>query len=101
MAHHGKVYKDSHDREKSFRIFKENVNYIEAFNNAAHKHDKLAINHFADLTNEEFITLRNKFKEHVCSSITKTTTFKYENVIVVPSTRDSLLKNLYFLSILF
>ncbi|QCE10787.1 cathepsin L [Vigna unguiculata] len=64
MAHHGKVYKDSHDREKSFRIFKENVNYIEAFNNAAHKHDKLAINHFADLTNEEFITLRNKFKEH-------------------------------------
>uniref|UniRef100_A0A0R0HF84 Cathepsin propeptide inhibitor domain-containing protein n=1 Tax=Glycine max TaxID=3847 RepID=A0A0R0HF84_SOYBN len=65
--------------EKRFRIFKENVNYIEAFNNAANKPYKLGINQFADLTKEEFIAPRNRFKGHMCSSIFRTTTFKYEN----------------------
>ncbi|KAG4980335.1 hypothetical protein JHK82_033573 [Glycine max] len=67
------------EREKRFRIFKENVNYIEAFNNAANKPYKLGINQFADLTKEEFIAPRNRFKGHMCSSIFRTTTFKYEN----------------------
>ncbi|KAJ1415801.1 Peptidase C1A, papain C-terminal [Sesbania bispinosa] len=44
-----------------FKIFKENVNYIEASNNA-NKPYKLGINQFADLTNEEFIAPRNRFK---------------------------------------
>jgi len=35
MTRYGRVYKDPQEREKRFRIFKENVNYIEAFNNAA------------------------------------------------------------------
>uniref|UniRef100_A0A2N9IJ45 Peptidase C1A papain C-terminal domain-containing protein n=1 Tax=Fagus sylvatica TaxID=28930 RepID=A0A2N9IJ45_FAGSY len=38
------------------------------------------------LTNEEFKTSRNRFKKHACS--TKSTSFKYENVTVVPSTLD-------------
>ena len=88
MTRYGKVYKDPQEREKRFRIFKENVNYIEAFNNAANKRYKLAINQFADLTNEEFIAPRNRFKGHMCSSIIRTTTFKYENVTAVPSTVD-------------
>ncbi|KAG2397106.1 Senescence-specific cysteine protease [Vigna angularis] len=88
MARYGKWYKDPQEREKRFRIFKENVNYIEAFNSAANKPYKLAINQFADLTNEEFIASRNRFKGHMCSSIIRSTTFKYENVTAVPSTVD-------------
>ena len=87
MARYGKVYKDPQEREKRFRIFKENVNYIEAFNNAGNKPYKLGINQFADITNEEF-TARNRFKGHMCSSIKRTATFKYENVTAVPTTVD-------------
>jgi len=89
MGHYGKVYKDLQERESRFRIFKENVNYIESSNNADNnKSYKLGINQFADLTNEEFIASRNKFKGHMCSSITKTSTFKYENASAIPSTVD-------------
>ncbi|KAK7342459.1 hypothetical protein VNO80_25413 [Phaseolus coccineus] len=88
MARYAKVYKDPQEREKRFRIFKQNMNYIEAFNNAADKPYKLAINQFADLTNEEFIAPRNRLKGHMCSSIIRTTTLKYENVTSVPSTVD-------------
>ncbi|KAI5387675.1 senescence-specific cysteine protease SAG39 [Lathyrus oleraceus] len=89
MSHYGKVYKDSQERESRLKIFAENVNYIEASNNAdSNKSYKLGINQFADLTNEEFTTSRNKFKGHMCSSITRTTTFRYENVTTIPSTVD-------------
>ncbi|XP_027348756.1 senescence-specific cysteine protease SAG39-like [Abrus precatorius] len=88
IAQYGKVYKNPQEREKRFKIFKENVNYIEAFNNAANKPYKLGINEFADLTNQEFIAPRNRFKGHMCSSITRTATFKYENVSAVPSAID-------------
>ncbi|KAG5149847.1 hypothetical protein JHK82_016728 [Glycine max] len=88
MTRYGKVYKDPQEREKRFRVFKENVNYIEAFNNAANKSYKLGINQFADLTNKEFIAPRNGFKGHMCSSIIRTTTFKFENVTATPSTVD-------------
>jgi KDEL-tailed cysteine endopeptidase len=89
MSQYGKVYKDPQEREKRLRIFNENVNYIEASNSAVNnKLYKLGINKFADLTNEEFIASRNKFKGHMCSSIIRTTTFKYENASAIPSTVD-------------
>ncbi|WJX44640.1 hypothetical protein P8452_31590 [Trifolium repens] len=89
MSQYGKVYKDPQEREKRLRIFNENVNYIEASNsNVNNKLYKLGINKFADLTNEEFIASRNKFKGHMCSSIIRTTTFKYENASAIPSTVD-------------
>ncbi|KAL2328077.1 hypothetical protein Fmac_021504 [Flemingia macrophylla] len=88
MIRYGKEYKDPRERTKRFRIFKDNVNYIEAFNNAANKNYMLGINQFADLTNEEFVAQRNRFKGHLCSSISRTTSFKYENVTAVPSSID-------------
>ncbi|MED6139206.1 hypothetical protein PIB30_081709 [Stylosanthes scabra] len=88
MARYGKVYKDLQEREKRFRIFEENVNYIEASNNAGNKPYKLGINQFADLTNEEFKSSRNGFKGHMSSSVERTTTFKYANVTAVPDTVD-------------
>ncbi|CAK8577145.1 unnamed protein product [Lathyrus sativus] len=86
MSQYGKVYKDTQEMEKRLKIFTENVNYIEASNNA--KSYKLGINEFADLTNEEFTISRNKFKGHMCSSITRTASFKYENVSVISSSVD-------------
>ncbi|XP_014524397.1 senescence-specific cysteine protease SAG39-like [Vigna radiata var. radiata] len=88
MIRYGKVYKNPQEREKRLKIFQENVNYVEAFNNAGNKPYKLGVNQFADLTNEEFIATRNRFKGHMCSSITRTTSFKYENMTAVPSSVD-------------
>ncbi|KAI3725479.1 hypothetical protein L1987_65267 [Smallanthus sonchifolius] len=48
---------------------------------------KLAVNEFADLTNEEFRTARNRFKAHECSP-SSTSTFRYENVTAVSSSMD-------------
>ncbi|KAA8526302.1 hypothetical protein F0562_008495 [Nyssa sinensis] len=86
MASYGRVYKDTDEKEKRLKIFKENVERIESFNKAMNKPYKLGINAFADLTNEEFKTSRNRFKSHVCS--TPTTSFKYENTTAVPSSMD-------------
>ena len=87
MAQHGKSYKDSYEKEMKYQIFKENVQRIEAFNSAGDKPYKLGINQFADITNEEF-KARNRFKGHMCSTITRTPTFKYEHVTAVPVSVD-------------
>ncbi|KAK9221669.1 hypothetical protein WN944_010096 [Citrus x changshan-huyou] len=86
MARYGRVYRDNAEKEKRFTIFKQNVANIEAFNKASEKPYKLAVNEFADLTNEEFKASRNRFKGHMCSE--QTGPFKYENVTAVPSTMD-------------
>ncbi|XP_031284405.1 senescence-specific cysteine protease SAG39-like [Pistacia vera] len=88
MAGYGRVYKDANEKEKRYNIFKENVARIEAFNKANDKSYKLGVNGFADLTNEEFKATRNRFKGHMCSELTKTASFKYENVTAVPPSMD-------------
>ncbi|WCJ32695.1 Cysteine proteinases superfamily protein [Euphorbia peplus] len=67
MTRYGRVYKDSNEKEKRLDIFKQNVQLIESFNKARGKSYKLGINQFADLTNEEFKSSRNRFKGHMCS----------------------------------
>ena len=76
MAEYGKMYKDPYKKEMRYKIFKENVERIEALNNAANKAYKLGINQFADLTNEKFKASRNRFKGHMCFTIKRTPTFK-------------------------
>ncbi|OMO61099.1 hypothetical protein COLO4_33560 [Corchorus olitorius] len=80
MAQYGRVYKDLNEKAKRFKIFKENVAFIDSFNAANNKPYKLGLNQFADLTNEEFTASRNRFKGHMCSNTA--TTFKYENELV-------------------
>ncbi|KAI3725475.1 hypothetical protein L1987_65263 [Smallanthus sonchifolius] len=87
MGRYGRKYKDVDEKERRSKIFQENVRYIESFNSAMNKGYKLAVNEFADLTNEEFITARNRFKAHECSP-SSTSTFRYENVTAVPSSMD-------------
>ncbi|KAE8678420.1 Vignain [Hibiscus syriacus] len=86
MSQFERVYSDNNERQKRFNIFKQNVELIDSFNNANNKPYKLAVNQFADLTNEEFTASRNGFKGHMCSN--KATTFKYENVTALPSSVD-------------
>ncbi|KAM5577642.1 senescence-specific cysteine protease SAG39-like [Rosa sericea] len=85
MAHHGRAYSSIDEKESRFKIFRENVAFIESSNNDASKTYKLSVNQFADLTNEEFTALSNGFKGHECS--TRTTSFRYGNV-TVPATMD-------------
>nr|CAD1824014.1 unnamed protein product [Ananas comosus var. bracteatus] len=54
MAQHGRVYKDAAEKERRFRIFKENIEYIESANRAGNRSYTLGPNRFTDLTNEEF-----------------------------------------------
>ncbi|XP_039160010.1 senescence-specific cysteine protease SAG39-like [Eucalyptus grandis] len=85
MARYGRVYKDVEERQSRFEIFKANVQAIESFNQANDKPYRLGVNHFADLTNEEF-KARNRFKSHMCA--TEAASFRYENITTVPSSMD-------------
>lgn len=87
MDQYGRVYKDSAEKAMRFKIFKENVEFIESFNSGGSRAYKLGINQFADLTNEEFGASRNGYK---MSSHNKSpeTPFRFENVTAVPSSVD-------------
>ncbi|KAF3631927.1 putative transcriptional corepressor SEUSS-like [Capsicum annuum] len=54
MIQYGRVYRTNTEKESRLKIFKENIERIEDFNDAAKQPYKLGINAFADLTNEEF-----------------------------------------------
>ncbi|KAL5841483.1 hypothetical protein ACOSQ3_012086 [Xanthoceras sorbifolium] len=87
MTRHGRVYKDSAEKEKRFKIFKDNVEYIESVNRAENRAYKLGINKFTDQTNEEFQASRNGYKRIFNSRSSHTTSFKYENV-TAPTSMD-------------
>ncbi|CAI0380936.1 unnamed protein product [Linum tenue] len=86
MARHGRVYSSPNEKETRYQIFKDNVALINSFNAQGAKPYRLGVNQFADLTNEEFRTTRNRFKGHMCSP--QRGTFRYENASGVPSTMD-------------
>ncbi|XP_075477508.1 LOW QUALITY PROTEIN: senescence-specific cysteine protease SAG39-like [Primulina tabacum] len=89
MAQYGRVYKDDAEKAKRFKIFKENVDYIESFNSAGTRSYKLAVNQFADLTNEEFQASRNGFKMNFHHKSSKTiSSFRYSNMTAVPPSVD-------------
>ncbi|XP_072960562.1 senescence-specific cysteine protease SAG12-like [Typha angustifolia] len=78
MSKYGKVYKDAKEQLKRFQIFKDNFQYIEAFNNGTGKFNlTLAINEFADMTNEEFLATHTGYKS-LKSSSPPTKPFNYK-----------------------
>ncbi|RWR83321.1 senescence-specific cysteine protease SAG39-like protein [Cinnamomum micranthum f. kanehirae] len=87
MAKYGRVYKDVAEKEQRFKIFKDNVEFIENFNNAGDRPYKLSINEFADQTNEEFRANHNGYRRPSHASV-KPTPFMYQNVTQVPPTKD-------------
>ncbi|VFQ94298.1 unnamed protein product [Cuscuta campestris] len=97
MKVYGRSYNDDAERAKRFYIFKENVEYIEAFNKGYGKKGsyKLGVNQFADLTNEEFLASQTGFQgiprqSNMPSGNNKNnhnnnkTPFRYGNVTSVP-----------------
>ncbi|KAG6405126.1 hypothetical protein SASPL_132709 [Salvia splendens] len=87
MAEVGRSYKDAADKAHRFKIFKANTAFIDAFNAAGNRSYTLAINEFADLTNEEFLSTRtglNMESSHRNSS----SSFMYANVADAPASVD-------------
>ncbi|KAL6175765.1 hypothetical protein ACLB2K_052404 [Fragaria x ananassa] len=80
------LYKDHAVKEKRFKIFKDNVKFIESFNIGGNQPYTLRINEFADLTNEEFLVLRNGYNFQSSNLMSSSeASFKYYNVTAVPS----------------
>lgn len=88
MTQYGRTYKDEAEKAKRFKIFKDNVEYIESSNSAGVRPYKLDINNFADLTNEEFKATRNGYKMEFHHKSSTVSSFKYANVTAVPSSVD-------------
>ncbi|PHT30404.1 Senescence-specific cysteine protease SAG39 [Capsicum baccatum] len=87
MARFGRVYRDDAEKAKRFKIFKDNVDYIESTNKAGIRPYKLSINGFADLTNEEFRATHNGYKMSSHREPSRTISFRHENV-TAPATMD-------------
>ncbi|CAI8591030.1 unnamed protein product [Vicia faba] len=70
MIKYGRKYTNNDEMEKRLQIFKENLEYIEKFNNAGNKSYTLGLNQFSDLTSEEFTATytRNKLPSQLFSS---------------------------------
>lgn len=87
---HGRVYNDAEEKAMRFQIFKDNVARIKTFNGGPEKGYKLAVNQFADLTNEEFRATRNGYKRQSprVRSTSSIASFRYANVSAVPATVD-------------
>ncbi|CAL5183559.1 unnamed protein product [Lathyrus oleraceus] len=70
MIEYGRTYTNSYEMEKRFQIFKNNLEYIENFNNAGNKSYSLGLNQFSDLTTEEFMAsyTRNKVPSQLFTS---------------------------------
>ncbi|KAD3068778.1 hypothetical protein E3N88_36658 [Mikania micrantha] len=88
MAHYRRVYRDDVEKETRFKIFKNNVEFIESFNNVENRPYKLCVNQFADQTNEEFKAARNGYRVPSNLDPARVTPFRYKNVTVVPSSMD-------------
>ncbi|XP_058095662.1 ervatamin-B-like [Magnolia sinica] len=86
MVRHGRAYTDAIEKERRFKIFKDNVKFIESFNNDGNQSYRLSVNEFADQTNEEFRAAHNSFRPAKARA-SAATPFMYENV-TAPSNMD-------------
>ena len=77
------------EQEKRFNIFKDNIEYIDKFNNEGNRTFKLGVNKFADLTTEEFLASYTGYKISNQPSSLNATRFRYEALTEeVPATMD-------------
>lgn len=90
MHQYGRTYASDAEKEKRFKIFKDNVNFIEQFNKGGKRTYKLNINKFADFTNEEVLDNYTGLKKSTSSSSPSggIKSFRHENVTDVPTTVD-------------
>ncbi|TYI84668.1 hypothetical protein E1A91_D05G381700v1, partial [Gossypium mustelinum] len=62
MVDYNRKYESKLEKEKRLNIFKENLEYIESFNNGGNRSFKLSPNEFADMTQDEFIAAHTGYK---------------------------------------
>jgi len=79
MAEHGRTYKDEAEKARRFQVFKANADFVDRSNAAGRNSYQLAINEFADMTNDEFVAMYTGFKP-VPAGAKKMSGFKYENL---------------------
>ncbi|GAB2303198.1 hypothetical protein Dimus_037195 [Dionaea muscipula] len=87
MSQYGRVYKDDAEKEERFKIFKQNLEFIES-SNKLNKGYTLGLNAFSDLTNEEFRASHNGYKRPLkkqASSNLRPSPFNFTDV---PATVD-------------
>ncbi|KAJ4901501.1 Senescence-specific cysteine protease SAG12 [Raphanus sativus] len=81
MTEHGRVYADAKEKHNRYVVFKRNVELIERLNDVQSGLTfKLAVNQFADLTNEEFRSMYTGYKGNSVLSSRTGTSFRYQNV---------------------
>ncbi|KAJ0082124.1 hypothetical protein Patl1_10567 [Pistacia atlantica] len=85
MAQYGRTYEDNAEKQRRFMIFKDNLEFIEKFNNAGNQSHKLGINKFADLTMEEFKATHTGYKSTQPKSSKTVLPFRYNDTEDVPS----------------
>ncbi|KAK8575181.1 hypothetical protein V6N12_062857 [Hibiscus sabdariffa] len=88
MVQHGRTYEMQEDETMRFQIFRNNLEFIENFNNMGNQTYKLSTNEFADLTNEEFLTFFAGYRLSARKVSFKTKRFRYENLTNVPHSID-------------
>ncbi|THF98869.1 zingipain-2-like [Camellia sinensis] len=88
MTRHGRVYKDTEEKNARFQVFKDNLQHINAFNEGVDRGYKLGVNQFVDLTNEEFRASHTGYSRQPTNEtfVSKPTSFRYANLTDVPTT---------------
>ncbi|XP_019171299.1 PREDICTED: senescence-specific cysteine protease SAG39-like [Ipomoea nil] len=83
MASYGRQYEGVAEKEKRYRIFKSNVEFIDMVNGAGNRPYRLGINGFADLTNDEFRAayIGGAFKPSAAAKSSEMNTFRYDDDI--------------------
>ncbi|XP_075665578.1 ananain-like [Castanea sativa] len=88
LAQYGRKHVNSEEQEKRFNIFKDNVEYIDKFNNEGNRTFKLGANKFADLTHEEFLASYTSNDIPTLSSSFNVESFDFNAVTEIPSAID-------------
>ncbi|MBA0789111.1 hypothetical protein Gotri_000109 [Gossypium trilobum] len=75
MVDYNRKYESKLEKEKRLNIFKENLEYIESFNNGGNRSFKLSLNEFADMTQDEFIAAHTGYKMQGSPTLSESTSF--------------------------
>ncbi|XVF79003.1 hypothetical protein PTKIN_Ptkin14bG0184100 [Pterospermum kingtungense] len=88
MARYGRTYRNKAETERYFKIFEENVEYVENFNKAGNRTFKLSINEYSDLTHEEFVAVMTGELGPHNVSISTRRPFTYAGFTDIPTSID-------------
>lgn len=88
MAEHGRTYKDVAKEARRFQVFMANAAIVDSSNTAGGKLYRLAINGFADMTHDEFMSRYTGYKA-VPAAGTSMPGFKYENATLSESDQQA------------